>query len=100
MSNTIQDNSARGRFELDIDGHVAFMNYRSSPGVITLTHTEVPPELGGKGVGTRLARAVLDIARQRGLKLVVQCDFVQAYLSKHPEFNDLLRSPAQIFVDP
>jgi predicted GNAT family acetyltransferase len=57
---------------------------------MTLRHTEVPRELGGKGVGSTLARGVLEAARARGLKVVVQCDFVRAYMNKHPEFNDML----------
>jgi len=57
---------------------------------MTLLHTEVPPALRGNGVGSALARGVLEAARARGLKLAVQCDFVRAYMSKHPEFGGLL----------
>jgi predicted GNAT family acetyltransferase len=51
MTEHFRDNEARDRFELDVDGTIAFVTYRKSPGAITLVHTEVPPELGGRGVG-------------------------------------------------
>ena len=54
MAENFRDNEARERFELDVEGHTAFVTYRKSSGAITLVHTEVPPELGGKGVGSKL----------------------------------------------
>jgi predicted GNAT family acetyltransferase len=59
--------------------------------VITLTHTEVPPALGGCGVGSALVRGVFEEVRARGLKVAPKCPFVSAVMGRHPEFNDLLR---------
>jgi uncharacterized protein len=91
MPDTITDNEARHRFELEVEGKTAFVTYRKSPGAIALLHTEVPPELGGKGVGSRLARGVLDLVRASGIKAEVRCDFLQSYIEKHPEYRDLPR---------
>jgi len=91
MSGAIRDNIADHRFELDLDGGMAMMYYRLEPGVITLLHTEVPPALGGHGIGSGLVRGVLDIVRARGLKVVAKCPFVAAYMGRHPEYNDLIR---------
>jgi predicted GNAT family acetyltransferase len=90
MSDGVRNNVAENRFELDADGHTAFAYYRMEPGVITIVHTEVPPELSGRGVGSRLVRGVLGQIRAQGLKVVPKCPFVSAYMGKHPEFNDLL----------
>ena len=90
MSGTVRDNAARKRFELETDGHTAYLYYRLEPGMITLVHTEVPPALGGRGVGSTLVRGALEAIRARGLKVVVTCPFVAAYMRKHPEFNDLV----------
>ena len=90
MPDDIRDNPALGRFELDAEGHTAVSYYKLAPGVITFTHTEVPPALEGRGIGSRLARGVLEAARARGLKVVAKCPFVSAYIAKHPEFGDLL----------
>jgi predicted GNAT family acetyltransferase len=90
MTGTVRDNAAQHRFELETEGHTAYLYYRLEPGVITLVHTEVPPALGGRGVGSTLVRGVLEATRAKGLKLVVKCPFVAGYMGKHPEFNDLL----------
>ena len=90
MTDDFRDQEDRNRFELDVDGTTAFVTYRKSPGAITLVHTEVPPELGGRGVGSKLGRATLDAVRAQGGKLEVECDFIRNYMTKHPEYNDLL----------
>jgi predicted GNAT family acetyltransferase len=91
MSNAVRDNTALHRFELDADGHTAVAHYQLSPGVITFTHTEVPTELSGRGIGSQLARGALDAVRALGLKVVAKCPFIAAFIGKHPEYNDLLR---------
>ena len=90
MTDHFRDNEERARFELDVGGNIAFITYRKSPGAITLVHTEVPPELGGQGIGSKLGRATLDAVRAQGRKLSVECDFVRSFMTKHPEYNDLL----------
>jgi uncharacterized protein len=90
MTDNFRDNEARNRFELEVEGAIAFVSYRKSPSVITLEHTVVPPELGGKGIGSKIARATLDAVRAQGRKLTVECEFIQGFMKKHPEYNDLL----------
>ena len=90
MPNTVRDNPALSRFELEVEGHTAAAYYRRSPGVITFTHTEVPPELSGRGIGSQLVLGALAAVRAQGLKVVPKCPFVAAYMAKHAEFNDLL----------
>ncbi|UFX43231.1 N-acetyltransferase [Bradyrhizobium sp. 41S5] len=91
MTDAFRDNPAQSRFELTVDGAIAFVVYRKTPDTITLVHTEVPPELGGRGIGSELARAALDAVRAQGIKLVVKCEFIQGFMKKHPEYDDLLR---------
>lgn len=90
MTNAVRDNTARQRFELDAEGHVAFSEYKRSDGVLTVMHTEVPPALNGKGIGSRLVRGLLDLARAEGVKVRPLCPFVRSYILKHPEYADLL----------
>ena len=73
------------------DGHIAATYYRLDAGIITFVHTEVPPELGGKGIGSKLIKGALDTVRRDGLKVVPQCPFVKAYIDKHSEYADLLK---------
>lgn len=87
----VQDNPEKHRFEIDLgDGSLAIAQYRLAPGIITFTHTEVPPQHGGKGIATRLVRYALASARQRALKVIPICPFFAAYIRNHPEEQDLL----------
>lgn len=83
------DNPEKQRFELPIDGRTAFSEYRLEGSVLTVRHTEVPKELEGQGIGSQLARGVLDHARARGWKVIARCPFVHAYMQRHPEYDDL-----------
>jgi predicted GNAT family acetyltransferase len=91
MSDIVRNNTAENRFELDVNGRTALAFYRMELGVITFLHTEVPQELSGGGVGSRLVRGALEEVRKLGLKVVPKCPFVAAYIGKHPAFSDLLR---------
>ncbi len=86
----VHDNTTLHRFEFVEEGHLAFAEYRIEGGVITFTHTIVPPEIGGRGVASRLIGAALASARARGFKVVPQCSFVAAYIERHPDERDLL----------
>jgi predicted GNAT family acetyltransferase len=88
----ITDNKAHHRFELEVDGRIAASYYRIADGVITFVHTEVPPELGGMGVASRLIRGALDQVRTNGLKVIAQCPFVKGFIDKNPDYADLLKS--------
>jgi predicted GNAT family acetyltransferase len=91
----ITDDTARHRYELTLDGATAFVRYRRVPGVVTFIHTEVPDALGGQGIGSRLARHVLEDARRQGLKVVPLCPFIAAWMARHPEYDDLRATAAE-----
>jgi predicted GNAT family acetyltransferase len=91
MPDTVRNNQAEHRFEMDAGDDTAVAYYRLEPGVIFFTHTEVPAALWGQGIGSRLIRGALEKARAAGLKVVPRCSFVSAYLRKHAEFSDIVR---------
>jgi len=80
----VTDNAAQGRFELNVEGHVAFLEYERTPNTLTLIHTEVPVEIRGRHIADRLVEAALTVARSEGRRLVVICPFARAYLRRHP----------------
>jgi uncharacterized protein len=90
MTDTVRNNTAEHRYELDVEGHLAATYYQIANGVITFVHTEVPDALAGRGVGSKLVKGALDQVRTDGLKVVAQCPFVKAYIEKHAEYADLL----------
>ena len=83
---------ARQRFIAAVDGVEAVLDYEQRGGVLCLTHTGVPPPIGGRGIGARLVRTALDYARSKGLKVVPACSYVAAYIEGHPEYADLVAS--------
>ena len=90
MTNSVRDNPELHRFELDLGDSVAVANYRETPGVITIFHTETPSQHQGQGVASTLVTGALDIIRSRGQKVRARCAFVTAFLAKHPEYQDLI----------
>lgn len=87
---SVRDNKAGSRFELDVEGTIAFANYRKVQDRVIITHTETPPALRGRGIASRLVKGALDLIRQDGLKVVAGCSFVVDYLDQHPEYTDLM----------
>jgi predicted GNAT family acetyltransferase len=87
----VQDNAAAHRYEITVGEAVAFINYRDmQTGVRALVHTEVPPELNGQGVGSRLVKGALEDNRSHGRRIMPSCSFVRSYIERHPEYQDLV----------
>jgi predicted GNAT family acetyltransferase len=85
----VRNNSADSRYELKIDGDLAIAVYQKRGQVVAFTHTEVPQALEGHGVASTLINALADV-RAHGLTIIPACEFVAAYLERHPEEQDLL----------
>ncbi len=79
----VSDNAAQRRFELQVDGHVAYLEYERTPNALTLIHTEVPVEIRGRHLADRLVEAALAIGRSEGRRIIVVCPFARAYLRRH-----------------
>ena len=86
----VTNNEDEGQFELEANGATALAAYSRDGDTLTFTHTEVPEELEGQGIGTKLIEGALSQARDQGLKIVPVCSFVRHYVDTHPETQDLL----------
>jgi uncharacterized protein len=88
----VVNNRAQHRYELavDVEGGVAFANYRVTPSAVIITHTETPRALRGRGIASKLVQGALQLIRADGLKVVAGCGFVVDYLRRHPEYADLV----------
>lgn len=86
----IRHDGAGHRFELEQDGQAAFLEYEQDGDRLAITHTVVPEAIGGRGIAGRLVQAVMEHARQAGLKVVPRCSYAAAWARKHPEFADIL----------
>ena len=86
---TVRDNKAQNRFELDVEGTMAFANYRLTPSAVIITHTETPRALRGRGIASDLVKGALELIRADGHKVIAGCGFVIDYLRKNPQYADL-----------
>jgi uncharacterized protein len=85
---TISHDQDANRFTTEVDGHRAELDYTLADGVMTITHTRVPPEIGGRGIAAELMRASLQFAAERGLVVDPACSYAAAYMRKQQQAPD------------
>ena len=83
-------NIEKKRFEIQVDSYTAVLAYLLNGNIIVFTHTGVPPELEGRGIGSLLVKTGMQYAKEHNLKVNSLCWFVSGYIERHPEFQDLL----------
>lgn len=82
-------NEAEAQYEFHIEGHLARLLYKEEDGVMHLTNTYVPEELGGRGIAGALTKAVCEEIQKKGLKMKPACSYIVNYIEKHPEYENL-----------
>lgn len=90
MSIDVTHDRAAHRFETIVDGHPCELDYTLASGILTITHTGVPPEVGGRGIASALVQAAFDFARGQRLRVVPACSYAVTWAARHPEVADLL----------
>lgn len=81
-------NAAASRFEMDIQGKKALINYqKKGEDTYNLYHAEVPPEFEGRGFGSRLVKGALEQIKADGKRFIPTCPFIVAYVRRHPEYQ-------------
>ena len=84
-------NEEKKRFELEVESKTAFIEYiLTNENIMFLTHTEVPIELEGKGVGSAIVSQTLEYIKEKGYTLAPLCPFVAAYVKRHPDWKSIL----------
>jgi predicted GNAT family acetyltransferase len=91
MSLDIQHDTSHQRFVAVVEGQECVLEYRFADGVLTITHTGVPANLGGRGIAGEITRHVFETARAKGWKIVPACSYAQAFIERHPQYNDLIQ---------
>ena len=84
-------NTEQKRFEVHLDSHIAELDYRLIGNTIIFTHTGVPTPLEGRGIGSILVKTGLEYAKENNLKIQSTCWFVDGYLQRHKEYQDLIK---------
>ena len=86
MALELQNHPDKHRYEASDEGKLlGYGEYNLLSGSIMFTHTEVLQGNEGKGVGSFIAKGVLDDARERGLFVIPTCQFIAGYIRKHRE---------------
>lgn len=79
------------QYLITVDGENAgFADYVDAGDQRIFHHTVIDKAFGGRGLGTTLIAAALQDTRAAGKRIVPTCSFVEVYLTKHPEYADLV----------
>jgi predicted GNAT family acetyltransferase len=79
------DDTAHDRFALEEEGVTAQLVYEVEGRRLLLLHTQVPDQLGGRGIGGRLVQASVGRAARDGLIVVPWCPYARKWLQDHPD---------------
>jgi predicted GNAT family acetyltransferase len=93
MTVEVSDVPEAKRYEARVDGGTkvaGVAEYIRTTELVAFVHTEVEVEYEGAGVGSALARTALDEARAANLRVLATCPFFAGWISRHPEYQDLL----------
>lgn len=86
----VVQNHDQNRFEINLEGKTALLEYMERQTTIVFPHTEVPKELEGRGLGKQLAEAALAWAKGKNKSIVPICPFVASYIRRHPEYKPMV----------
>ncbi|MBR8743586.1 GNAT family N-acetyltransferase [Nocardiopsis sp. MG754419] len=81
------------RYEARVDGAsevAGVADYIRTTELVAFVHTEVASGHEGRGVGSALVRTALDEARSADLRVLAICPFFAGWITRHPEYRDLL----------
>jgi predicted GNAT family acetyltransferase len=78
------------RFEAVVEGELCRLDYRLDADLMRIHHTAVPSRLEGRGIAAALTRSAVEHARAEGLRIEPLCGYVRAWMTRHPEYADLI----------
>lgn len=83
-------NDVEHRFQIDVDGYFAFIDFKETKDRIALIHTESAPELKGTGAAAAVVEKTLAFIEKDGRKLMPYCPYVFAYIKKNSEWKRIV----------
>ncbi len=91
MDIQVRNNAEEQRYEIFVEGElVGLADYAVRGDTVLFPHTEIDPEMRGRGLGDVLIRGALDDVRASGRRVKATCWFVAQFLRDHPEYGDLV----------
>lgn len=86
----MKNNSSLSRYEMEIDGHVAYANYRIDGEIINIDYVFAPEELRGSGAAGKLMEEIARMARDKKMKILPICGYASVWLRRSKEYRDLM----------
>ncbi len=79
------------RFYAILEGDEAEITYTiTNEEAMDLDYTYVPETYRNKGLADQLVKAALEYARSQNIKVVPSCPVVEAYVKRHPDYDDIV----------
>ncbi|MBE8713012.1 GNAT family N-acetyltransferase [Sphingobacterium hungaricum] len=93
MEITVKQSDGKGFAMAREDGKRAGIMTYSVAGdeLIIIDHTEVEPEFNGKGVGKELLYKIVEMAREKNIKIIPLCPYAAAMFKKTEDIRDVLK---------
>ncbi|WP_420335773.1 GNAT family N-acetyltransferase [Roseibium sp.] len=91
---TYERDGAKGRYVASVDGieEPAELTFSIvNDHLIIADHTGVPDAMRGMGVGKALVEHLVADAREKQIRIVPLCPYVNAQRQKHPEWADVFQ---------
>lgn len=82
----IRHNAARHRFEAEVNGDLAHLDYEPvGADTLDFQHTWTPPAARGRGIGRAIVKHALRYAREHGKNVIPSCPFVKRVIAEQQE---------------
>ncbi|KGO88461.1 GNAT family acetyltransferase [Flavobacterium rivuli WB 3.3-2 = DSM 21788] len=94
MEIIIKENGGKGfAMARENEKRAGMMSYSiAGAELIIIDHTEVEPDFNGKGVGKQLLYAIVEMAREKNIKIIPLCPFAASVFKKADDIKDVLKA--------
>lgn len=91
MEEKVIHDKDKSQFNISINNKEAYVDYKIEQNKMNLYHTYTNPELRGKGLAAKVVIAAFEYAKKNNLKVEPGCTYVQTFISRHKEYEELLK---------
>ncbi|OMH41070.1 GNAT family N-acetyltransferase [Desulfurobacterium indicum] len=77
------------RIVLKLENEEAFVKFKIEQNIIMVTTTYVPESQRGKGIAGKLNAKLVEMAKEKGMKIYPLCEYTRKYLERK-QFHDLI----------
>lgn len=94
MEILLKENESKGfAMARENDKRAGLMSYSvAGTHLIIIEHTEVDPAFNGKGVGKKMLYKIVEMAREKEVKIIPLCPFAAGMFKKLDEIKDVLKA--------